>query len=135
MLTYIHHPAGPVVIRTTHPSIALSYQNRGWLTTSSFADVLRDHPEWQSATALANSVTLTSYDRSEESIFARIGAAVLSSLSATMAILPSYAPTGVGSIAPILVGDVRDDANREERKEVVSNSVPIHWMTVVVEPG
>jgi len=131
MLTYIHHPAGPVVIRTTHPSIALCYQKRGWLTTSSFAQVLRDHPEWQSTPILPTSITSTPSTEPQERIFARIASTVISSLSATIAIVPSYAPTGVRSIAPLFVGEVGHDVNREKREGFINNGEPIHWMTAV----
>ena len=131
MLTYIHHPAGPVVIRTTHPSIALGYQERGWLTTSSFAQVLRDHPEWQSMPVMPTFITSTPSTEPEESILARIASTVLSSLSATIAVVPSYAPTGVQSIAPLFVGEVGDNVDREKREEFINNGGPIHWTTAV----
>lgn len=131
MLTYIHHPAGPVVIRTTYPSIALCYQKRGWLTTSSFAKVLRDHPEWQSTPISPTTTTMTPSTESHESMFARIASTVLFSLSTIIAVVPSYAPVGVGSIAPLFVGKVGHDADQEKRKEFVSNAAPVHWMTAV----
>ncbi|KAG9194427.1 hypothetical protein G6011_04462 [Alternaria panax] len=129
MLNYIYHPAGPVVIRTTNPTITLTYSDCGWLTTQSFPDVLHDHPEWQSTPAPPSS---TPTNAPKESIATRIGSAILSSLSATMAIVPSYAPSGVGSTAPIIVGSYgRDEAEQRERHESVGNSAPIHWMTAV----
>jgi hypothetical protein len=67
----------------------------------------------------------------KESILTRLGAAILSSLSATMAMLPSHAPTGVGSMAPIIVWSGRDSAERRERRELAGSSAPIRWMTAV----
>jgi hypothetical protein len=129
MLSYIYYPAGPVVIRTTSAAISLIYRDRGWLITQSFSDVLRDHPEWRSTPAPP---TPKPTHISGGSIATRIGSVILPFLSTTMATIPSHAPTGVGSLAPIIVGNYgRGEVERKEQQESVGNFAPIHWMTAV----
>jgi hypothetical protein len=80
---------------------------------------------------LPSSNTSDPRDVSGKSIFGRIGATILSSLSATMAIIPSHTPAGVSIIMPMFANNGRHDVGREERDAIVGNAAPIHGMTAV----
>lgn len=128
MLYFIHHPAGPVVIRTSNPYIVLSYQHNGWLTTTSWPEVLEDHPEWQ-----ARSSECTCADEQPPSLVGR----VLSGLGAMLAIVPTYVPTRVQGTATLLTSRARpaDDVEDEEwemvDEEPISNTGPVNFLTAI----
>jgi hypothetical protein len=130
MLYYIHHPGGPVVIRTDNPYIVQHHQNLGWLPTTSFDEVLQDHPEWQQKapqTTASPSKSLTE----------RFDSAVLGAMSATLAIVPSYTPSGTATTARLLASSTSPSpypSNNEGKHaptEPAANTLPIHWMTAL----
>jgi hypothetical protein len=129
MLYFIHHPAGPVVIRTSNPYIVLQYQHKGWHTTTSWAEVLEDHPEWQ-----APRTPSTPDQNQRPSLTARI----LGALSSTLAILLAYAPTGVSPVAAAILAaqtQRNNDGEAEEweyaASEPTNNTGPIHFMSAI----
>jgi hypothetical protein len=128
MLYYIHHPGGPVVIRTDNPYIVQHHQNLGWLTTTSFEEVLQDHPEWQQK---APQTTASP----SNSLVERFGAAVLGAMSATLAIISSYTPSGTSTTAPLLTPNssprAHEGENEQPPTEPAANSLPIHWKTAL----
>jgi hypothetical protein len=126
MIYHIHHPAGPVVIRTNNPYIVLHHQNLGWCTTTSFDDVLHDHPEWQSKISISNPTS-----KAVGNMVSRAASAVLGAMSTTMAILPAYTPSSTATIAPLLASNSAQEDVGEVSQEPVANSAPVQWMTAL----
>ncbi|KAH4255505.1 hypothetical protein HBI04_233070 [Parastagonospora nodorum] len=122
MLYFLHHPAGPVVIRTTNPYIVLSYQRNAWHTTTSWPEVLEDHPEWSSPSPnILPTSTLCSR--------------IFNAMRTSLAMVPGYVPTGVGMTARLLAaergGVYGGEADEDEVDEVTSNAGPVHFLTAV----
>ncbi|KAH7068777.1 hypothetical protein BKA63DRAFT_494239 [Paraphoma chrysanthemicola] len=125
MLYFIHHPAGNVVIRTNNPYIVLQHQVKGWMTTTSWEDVLQDHPEWRSPeTAHPSDNTYQA-----KSLAARLCTALLSSLSPTLAAVPGHTPSGVQTTASLLA--THNPGHNENACEESSNTSPVHWRTAI----
>jgi hypothetical protein len=126
MLYYIHHPAGNVVIRTTNPYIVLSYQSHGWLTTTSFTELLHDHPEWRE-----NVQKTAPHEVDTHGVVARLRCTVFNSLSA---FIPSYTSAGTDVTAPLLANSYPPTHSEEETaqaRQLAINTGPIHYMTAV----
>jgi hypothetical protein len=65
-------------------------------------------------------------------IVSRAASAVLGAMRATMAILPSYTPSGTATIAPLLASSpVREEEDGEISKESVANCAPVQWITAL----
>ncbi|EAT78647.1 hypothetical protein SNOG_14022 [Parastagonospora nodorum SN15] len=105
MLYFLHHPAGPVVIRTTNPYIVLSYQRNAWHTTTSWPEVLEDHPEWSSPSPnILPTSTLCSR--------------IFNAMRTSLAMVPGGGVYG-------------GEADEDEVDEVTSNAGPVHFLTAV----
>lgn len=119
---FIHHPSGNVVIRTDNAYIVLWHQLRGWLTTTSFADVLHDHPEWSPA------VDAPLPPRPQSTLQRhRICDILASPLYSFLALYTGIRTESAISNTPSndVSGEGSDDA------PLKSNSGPIHWMTAL----
>jgi len=128
MLHFLHHPAGNIVIRTNNPYIVLQYQNKGWLSATSLDEVIAEHPEWQD---FAPSCTATIFDAPAQSFAAILCSTLFSSLSATLALVPSYSPTGVLATAPLLAQSSPADSTSSQHAKSSANAGPLHWLTAV----
>jgi len=126
MLYFIHHPAGNVVLLTNNAYIVLSYQRNGWLTTTAFDDVLAEHPEWRTPPT----PTATTPEMSKKGFAATLFSTLFGSLSGMLAFVPSYSPSGVGSVAPLLA-DTHHASSSTSREELPSDTGPIHWLTAI----
>jgi hypothetical protein len=121
MLYYIHHPAGNVVIRTTNPYIVLQYQPKGWLTTTSFEQVLHDHAEWR--TDVQNTAAPHESERHS-------GPGIVSRFrSALCRFLPTY--TSAQTTPLLSTSTTTHAAKVTTGREGGDNTGPIHWMTAV----
>jgi hypothetical protein len=133
MIYLIHHPAGNVVIRTTIPYIVLSYQSRGWLTTTSWTDLLSAHPEWRDSPRDSPAPTPRA-NAAQPRMFARVCAAILVSLDGTLAFAPMRRATRGATTARLIAAqDVDDDDEGEDKieEEPISNAAPIHHLTAI----
>ncbi|KAF2829325.1 hypothetical protein CC86DRAFT_188153 [Ophiobolus disseminans] len=128
MLYFIHNPAGNIVIRTTNPYIILQYQHRGWITATSFSDVLAAHPEWRSPPPSPTRGTPA------KGFSATLFTTLFGRLSATLAFVPTYTAAGVASVAPLLArthSSARSSQEEVENEEQPSNTSPLHFLTAV----
>jgi hypothetical protein len=124
------------VIRTTNPHIVLDYQSKGWFTTTSWDEVLEKHPEWRPEPL---ATTTGHADKKTTTTVTRVCAALLRSMSASLAFLPVHTPTSVLSTTSLVATPssdalVQHDEDEEEYrvgKQQCSNSGAVHWLTAV----
>jgi hypothetical protein len=144
MLYFIHHSSGNVVIRTNNPFIVLQHQRHGWLTATSLDEVLLEHPEWGSDLDPGRA----RHDAATK-LVSRFCGSVLAKFSPTLALVPSYTPSGTVSTISLLsmgaaqdasvpaegtganpIGRVDTSRNAPATKSV-PNTAPMKWMTAV----
>lgn len=122
---YIHHPSGNVVIRTDNPYIVLWHQNKGWLTTTAFDEVLHDHHEWRPA------VEASQLPRAP-SILQRVCTVLISPLRSILALYAGSSveatPLGSSTSNPT---STSASASEGDSGLLDKNFGPIHWMTAL----
>tara|TARA_R110002003_G_scaffold595_8_gene20769 strand:- start:4070 stop:4633 length:564 start_codon:yes stop_codon:yes gene_type:complete len=132
MLYFSHHPAGNVVIRTNNPYIVLQHQGNGWLTTTSWEEVLQDHPEWRSPEA----PQVDCHAGPPKSLATLISKAFLGLLSPTITLVSTFTPSGGQTTSSLLaLGssslDQENDETGKAHQKQPSNAGPVHWLTAI----